>query len=199
MCVTSTAAQFWTGDGLAEHWGAAQDCAKEGMVTDCTCQPGGAGGTVRVHLSWVRLLHCVPAGASISVPETSQASICCTPGRQVVPAGLSMIMMPTASSRARTASASSKSLACGNGRCGSEMQSAMEVFICTLLLRRARSSLGDNHGGSTCHCFSSRCMSCLFAPSWLQGRRHAHSCMKAEPQRLGARLSCQAQTTRLQV
>ncbi len=79
-------------------------------------------------------------------------------------------MMPTASSRARTASASSKSLACANRRCGSGMQSAMEALICTLQMRRARSSVGDNHGRSACHCFSSRCMSCPFAPSWLQGQ-----------------------------
>ncbi len=42
MCVTSTAAQFWTGDGLAEHWEAAEDCAEENMVSDCTRPPLGA-------------------------------------------------------------------------------------------------------------------------------------------------------------
>lgn len=63
--------------------------------------------------------HVVPVGPATNAdahwltrPKEDQSSVFCTPGRQVVPVGLSMMLMPTASSRALTASASSKSLAC---------------------------------------------------------------------------------------
>jgi hypothetical protein len=44
--------------------------------------------------------------------DPPQASIICTPGRQAVPVGLSMIRMPASANRALTASASSNFFSC---------------------------------------------------------------------------------------